>query len=69
MMSTSTPNGTPEAKELDLVGKVELRIALTDSDKKLESTLKLYLAPLLLKLASNHVSVRNKVSLQMHVAK
>ncbi|KAL8731768.1 MAG: hypothetical protein Q9166_003215 [cf. Caloplaca sp. 2 TL-2023] len=50
-----------EAKELSLVGKVELRIALTDSDAKLEAILNTYLAPLLLKLASDHISVRNKV--------
>lgn len=50
-----------EAKELGLVGKVELRIALTESDVKLESLLHTYLPPLLLKLASEHVSVRNKV--------
>ncbi|TAQ88421.1 hypothetical protein B7494_g3269 [Chlorociboria aeruginascens] len=49
-----------EAKELELVGKVEMRIALA-KDEKLESILKPYLAPLLLKLASEHVSVRNKV--------
>lgn len=48
-------------KELSLVGKVELRIALADSDEKLEALLKTYLAPLLLKLASEHASVRNKV--------
>ncbi|KAL8770725.1 MAG: hypothetical protein Q9209_003592 [Squamulea sp. 1 TL-2023] len=53
--------GGIEAKELDLVGKVELRIALTDSDAKLETILNTYLPPLLLKLASNNVSVRNKV--------
>ncbi|KAL8779367.1 MAG: hypothetical protein Q9213_006972 [Squamulea squamosa] len=52
---------TIEAKELNLVGKVELRIALTDSDAKLESILNTYLPPLLLKLASDYVSVRNKV--------
>ena len=52
---------TPEAKELNLLNKVELRIALADSDLKLEAVLKTYLAPLLLKLASEHVSVRNKV--------
>ena len=52
---------TPEAKELNLLNKVELRIALADSDPKLEAVLKTYLAPLLLKLASEHVSVRNKV--------
>ncbi|MCJ1386964.1 proteasome component M29 [Xylographa soralifera] len=59
-MSRSTTTETPEAKELALVGKVELRIALTDSDAKLQSMLNTYLAPLLLKLASDHVSVRNK---------
>ncbi len=53
---------TPEAKELALIGKVELRIALADSDVKLEAILKTYLSPLLLKLASGHVAVRNKVS-------
>ena len=50
-----------EAKELDLIGKVELRIALTESDAKLQSTLGTYLAPLLLKLGSEHLTVRNKV--------
>ena len=54
-------SATPEAKELALVSKVELRIALADSDIKLESILKTFLAPLLLKLASEHSSVRNKV--------
>lgn len=53
---------SPEAKELALVGKVEMRIALTDSEKKLEDLLKVYLAPLLLKLGSEYVAVRNKVS-------
>lgn len=61
-MSTSASTETSEARELSLLGKVELRIALTDSDLKLESTLKTYLAPLLLKLTSEHMSVRNKVS-------
>ncbi|KAI7191871.1 ARM repeat-containing protein [Hortaea werneckii] len=51
----------PEQRELSLVGKVEMRIALTDSDQKLEAILKTYLAPLLLKLASEFQSVRNKV--------
>lgn len=60
-MSTSSSAETPEARELNLVGKVELRIALTDSDSKLESMLKTYLPPLLLKLASEHVNVRSKV--------
>jgi proteasome component ECM29 len=52
---------TPEAKELALVAKVEMRIALAGSEKKLEDLLKIYLAPLLLKLGSDHVAVRNKV--------
>ncbi|PSK43669.1 hypothetical protein B9Z65_7183 [Elsinoe australis] len=52
---------SPEAKELSLLGKVEFRIAVADTDDKLQSTLKVYLAPLLLKLASPHPSVRNKV--------
>ncbi|KAL9007007.1 MAG: hypothetical protein Q9188_000295 [Gyalolechia gomerana] len=57
-----------EAKELSLVSKVELRIALTDSDTKLESILNTYLPPLLLKLASDHSSVRNKViSICQHI--
>jgi proteasome component ECM29 len=54
-MSTST-----EPRELELVGKVEMKIALA-KDEKLESILKLYLPPLLLKLVSEHQSVRNKV--------
>lgn len=56
----STP--TPEARELALVGKVEMRIALAKSDQQLEDLLKTYLAPLLLKLSSESVAVRNKVS-------
>ena len=51
-----------EARELNLVGKVELRIALAESDSKLENVLKTYLPPLLLKLNSPHAPVRNKVS-------
>jgi len=52
---------SPEARELALVGKLEMRIALADSDKKLADLLNTYLAPLLLKLASESVVVRNKV--------
>ncbi|KAI6249762.1 Proteasome component ECM29 [Erysiphe necator] len=56
-----------ETRELDLCGKVEMRIALSEDDK-LESILKTYLAPLLLKLASEHASVRNKViSICQHI--
>jgi proteasome component ECM29 len=57
----STPAQTPEQRELALVSKVEMRIALADTDSKLESILKTYLTPLMLKLASEHVSVRTKV--------
>lgn len=57
-----------EARELSLIGKVEMRIALADSDAKLSTILGTYLAPLLLKLASEHQSVRNKViSVCQHV--
>lgn len=58
---------TPEARELSLIGKVEMRIALAN-DASLSNTLNTYLAPLLLKLASEFVSVRNKVSTQNHPA-
>lgn len=59
---------SPEARELSLVGKVEFRIAMADSDEKLQSLLQTYLAPLLLKLASDSVAVRNKViSVCQHV--
>ncbi len=53
---------TAEAKELSLVGKVEMRIAMAPNDFSLEKILNTFLAPLLLKLASEFVSVRNKVS-------
>ena len=53
---------SPEAKELRLVGNVELRLAMITTDSAMEKALNTYLAPLLLKLASEYVSVRNKVS-------
>ena len=52
---------TPEARELSLIGKVEMRIALCSSDEKLQSIIETYLPPLLLKLGSEFVNVRNKV--------
>ena len=58
-MADNAPS--PEQRELSLIGKVEMRIALADSDTKLEAILKTYLAPLLLKLASEFQNVRNKV--------
>ena len=62
-MAASGSDLSPEAKELTLVGKVEFRIAAAESEAKLESLLRTYLAPLLLKLSSEHLSVRNKVFL------
>ncbi|KAL4783488.1 proteasome stabiliser-domain-containing protein [Aspergillus varians] len=50
-----------EARELSLISKVELRIALADTDERLESLLGTYLAPLLLKLAADSHAVRSKV--------
>ncbi|KAL3470662.1 proteasome stabiliser-domain-containing protein [Aspergillus californicus] len=59
---------SPEARELNLISKVELRIALADTDEKLESLLGTYLAPLLLKLSSDSHAVRSKViSICQHV--
>ncbi|KAJ5948430.1 hypothetical protein N7454_001737 [Penicillium verhagenii] len=52
---------SPEARELSLIGKVEFRIAMADTDEKLQSLLQIYLPPLLLKLSSDSVAVRNKV--------
>jgi proteasome component ECM29 len=60
-MSAGTPAESPEVRELSLVSKVELRIALADSDDKLQRLLQTYLPPLLLKLSSESQAVRNKV--------
>lgn len=63
-----TTSASSEARELSLVGKVEMRIALADSDGKLQTILGTFLPPLLLKLGSEHVTVRNKViSICQHV--
>lgn len=51
-----------EARELKLVGNVEFRIASASTDRKLEELLDKFLAPLLLKLASESMAVRNKVA-------
>lgn len=50
-----------EEKERELVEKVELRLALADTPHKFEQSLDTFLAPLLLKLASPHASVRQAV--------
>ncbi|VEU21958.1 DEKNAAC102976 [Brettanomyces naardenensis] len=48
-------------KEKALVEKVELRLALADTDQKFQDSLGIYLTPLLLKFASPHSSVRAQV--------
>jgi proteasome component ECM29 len=53
---------SPEARELALVGNVEFKIASASTDRKLEDLLEKFLAPLLLKLGSESLAVRNKVS-------
>ncbi|CAG8128696.1 unnamed protein product [Penicillium salamii] len=59
---------SPEARELTLIGKVEFRIAMADTDEKLQTLLGTYLTPLLLKLSSESVDVRNKIiSVCQHV--
>ncbi|PYI09032.1 proteasome component [Aspergillus sclerotiicarbonarius CBS 121057] len=60
-MATEATSASSEARELSLISKVELRIALADTDAKLETLLNTYLAPLLLKLGSESLAVRNKV--------
>ncbi|KAI9053424.1 hypothetical protein LZ554_002382 [Drepanopeziza brunnea f. sp. 'monogermtubi'] len=54
------PTTTAASKELELIEKLEMKIALAKDDK-LESLLKPYLPALLLKLGSEHAEVRNKV--------
>ena len=52
---------SPEQRELSLLSNVEMRIALADSDEKLQSLLDKYLPPVLLKLNSQSEPVRAKV--------
>ena len=53
-----------EQRELELVEKVYFRIlSVANNEEKLQNLLKVYLPPLLLKLGSEHASVRNKVLL------
>lgn len=64
----ASQSGTEEERELSLVSKLEMRIALTDTDEKLQSLLHTYLPPLLLKLGSESLTVRNKtIGLCQHV--
>ncbi|KAI9923627.1 hypothetical protein ASPWEDRAFT_38385 [Aspergillus wentii DTO 134E9] len=60
-MASDATSASPEARELSLISKVELRIALADTDEKLQTLLHTYLAPLLLKLGSESLAVRNKI--------
>ncbi|KAG7801594.1 hypothetical protein KL944_003326 [Ogataea haglerorum] len=50
------------SNELALVEKVELRLALADTDEKFESALNLYLAPILLKFSSSDVAVKTQIN-------
>jgi len=53
---------TTEQRELDLVERVDFRIlSVCNNEEKLQQLLTVYLPPLLLKAASEHGSVRNKV--------
>lgn len=49
------------SQELALVNKVDLRIALANTDTQLETSLNLYLAPILLKLSSPNADVRKAI--------
>ncbi|KAK1143793.1 proteasome component M29 [Aspergillus melleus] len=60
-MASETTSANAEARELSLISKVELRIALAETDEKLSTLLNTYLAPLLLKLGSESLAVRDKV--------
>lgn len=50
-----------ESKELELVERVDLKLALSDTPEKFELNLEAFLAPLLLKLASPYHTVRTNV--------
>ena len=60
-MASAASDAPSEDRELSLLDKVELRIALADTDNKLQALLKTYLVPVLVKLTSPHLKVRNKV--------
>ncbi|KAJ7383849.1 hypothetical protein OS493_025725 [Desmophyllum pertusum] len=47
--------------ELELLERVFLRVASAETDEQLEKTVKIFLCPLLLKVASPHQEVKNKV--------
>ncbi|CCD26200.1 Ecm29p NDAI_0H00260 [Naumovozyma dairenensis CBS 421] len=62
-MSSPGPTKTAlsEQKELELIEKVELKLAFADNSIKYQQNLDIFLAPLLLKLNSIHDSVRKAV--------
>lgn len=60
-MASDPTSASPEARELSLISKLELRIALADTDERFQSIIQTYLPPLLLKLGSDNLAVRNKV--------
>lgn len=47
---------------LELLERVFLRVASAETDDQLEKTVKTFLCPLLLKVASPHQEVKNKVN-------
>lgn len=53
---------SPGERELQLIQRLEFRIAAASSDEKLETILDKFLAALLLKLGSENIAARNKVS-------
>lgn len=64
----STNHVSAEAKELSLVEKLELRIANARTDEQLSDLLVKFLAPLLLKLESQHPRVKEKtLRLAQHI--
>ncbi|KAK6534581.1 proteasome component M29, variant 2 [Arthrobotrys megalospora] len=57
-----------EAKELNLLKNVENRIVFAQNDSALQTILKTFLCPMLLKLESPHASVREKtISICQHI--
>jgi len=60
-MASSAIPASSEQQELALLNRQEFRIAAIESEAKLSTHLRTFLAPILLKLASEHLTVRNKV--------
>ena len=59
-----------EASELQLLGRVEMKLALAEKPEEMTQTLSIFLCPVLMKLASKHAATRNKViELLRHISK